>query len=67
MPEERISINTASAEELDQIPGSAGRTPRRIIESRERGNRFTCLEDPMDVPRPGRGAGEAGARRFAYE
>lgn len=64
---ERININTASAEELDTIPGIGEANARRIIKHREGGNRFTCLEDLMDVPGLDGEMVKLAAKHFAYD
>ena len=67
MPEERIDINRASAEELDRVPGIGPANARRIIEYREQGNRFTCLEDLMDVPGLDGEMVKLAAQHFSYK
>jgi competence protein ComEA len=67
MAKERVDINRASAEELDTIPGIGPANARRIIEHREKGNRFTCLEDLMDVPGLDGEMVKLAAKRFSYE
>lgn len=44
-----ISINTASASELEKLPGVGGQIARRIIEHRERYGRFRRVEHLMMV------------------
>ncbi len=44
-----ININTASAEELDELPGVGESTARAIIEDREKNGPFSSPEDLMRV------------------
>lgn len=44
-----VDINTATAEELQSLPGVGEATARAIIEERERGGPFTSIEDIMRV------------------
>lgn len=44
-----VNINTASAEELDELPGVGEATALAIIEERERNGPFSCPEDIMRV------------------
>ena len=67
MAKERVDINRASAEELDTIWGIGPANARRIIEHREKGNRFTCLEDLMDVPGLDGEMVKLAAKHFSYE
>jgi len=66
MAQEKIDINRASAEELDTINGIGPANARRIIEHREKGNRFTCLEDLMDVPGLDGEMVKLAAKQFSY-
>lgn len=52
---ELININTATAEELDELPGIGEATAAAIIEDRETNGEFTSIEDIMRVS----GIGEA--------
>jgi competence protein ComEA len=54
-PSERIDINTATAEELDTLPGVGEVTAARIVEYRQQHGPFRTVEAIMDVP----GIGEA--------
>lgn len=44
-----VNINTAGAEELDELPGVGESTALAIIEERERNGPFSCPEDIMRV------------------
>jgi competence protein ComEA len=52
---QRININTATAEELDTLPGVGEVTAAKIVEYRQQHGPFRTVEDIMDVP----GIGEA--------
>jgi competence protein ComEA len=54
-PSERIDINSATAEELDTLPGVGEVTAAKIIEYRQQHGPFQTVEAIMDVP----GIGEA--------
>ena len=54
MPSELIDLNTATAMELDTLPGVGPRTAERILEYRREHGGFERIEDLMDV----RGIGE---------
>lgn len=47
----KVNINTASAAELDTLPGVGEATARDIIEYREKNGPFKKIEDIMKVPR----------------
>jgi competence protein ComEA len=47
---DRININTASAPELEQLPGIGPALAQSIIEFREQHGLFQSLDDLMDVP-----------------
>ena len=49
-----VNINTASAAELDSLPGIGAKTAERIIEYRQKNGPFKKIEDLMNV----RGVGE---------
>jgi len=49
-----ININTASAAELDALPGIGAKTAARIVEYRQKNGPFKKVEDLMNV----RGVGE---------
>lgn len=54
-----INLNTASASELDALPGIGPATARAITEARAR-NRFTSVDDLLDV----KGIGEKKLERI---
>jgi competence protein ComEA len=49
-----VNINTASAVELDALPGIGAKTATRIVEYRQKNGPFKKIEDLMNV----RGVGE---------
>lgn len=49
-----VNINTASAAELDALPGIGAKTAARIVEYRQKNGPFKKVEDLMNV----RGVGE---------
>ena len=51
---ERVNLNTATAAELETLPGIGPRTAELIIEYREEEGPFTRVEDLMNI----RGIGE---------
>lgn len=59
-PGETIDPNTASAEELDRLPGIGPALADRIVAERERGGPFTSVADLERV----RGIGAATRRRL---
>jgi competence protein ComEA len=54
-PSLKVNINTATAQELDTLPGIGETTAARIIEYRRQNGFFTAIEDIMNVS----GIGEA--------
>ena len=50
-----VDVNTASAEQLDTLPGVGPATAQAILDERARRGRFSSVEDLLDV----RGIGEA--------
>ncbi|HTY12744.1 MAG TPA: ComEA family DNA-binding protein [Candidatus Omnitrophota bacterium] len=50
VPGQKVNVNTASASELDSLPGIGPATAAKIIEARP----FSKLEDIMKVPRLGK-------------
>jgi competence protein ComEA len=50
-----IDLNTASADELEELPGVGPATAKAIIDARTKGGRFHSVEDLLDV----RGIGPA--------
>lgn len=48
-PAARINLNTASAEQLEALPGIGPVTARRIVEDRRRHGRFLRVEDVTRV------------------
>ena len=44
-----VSINTATADELDSLPGVGPSTAEAIVEDREQNGPFSALEDLMRV------------------
>ena len=48
-----ININTATAEELAQLPGIGPSTAQKIVEYRQKIGKFTSVEQLLEVPRIG--------------
>ncbi len=48
--EERLDPNTASADQLDRLPGVGPATAQALVQAREQGVRFTVPEDLLRVP-----------------
>ena len=59
-PADPIDINTATAEQLDTLPGVGPATAAAIIEHRERNGAFRSVDGLLDVP----GIGEAKLARL---
>jgi competence protein ComEA len=53
-----ININTATAAELETLPGIGPKTAQTIVEYREANGPFETIEDIMDVPGIGEGTFE---------
>ncbi|MDP9005364.1 MAG: ComEA family DNA-binding protein, partial [Actinomycetota bacterium] len=51
----RVDLNTATAEQLDTLPGVGPATAQAILDERERRGRFATVEELLDV----RGIGDA--------
>ena len=45
-----LPLNTATAEELDTLPGIGPKTARAIVEFREQNGKFSTLDDLLQVP-----------------
>lgn len=45
----KINLNTATEAELDTLPGIGPSTAKKIIEYREQNNRFTAIEDILNI------------------
>jgi competence protein ComEA len=45
-----VDINTATAAELEELPGVGPSTARKIVDYREANGPFAAIEDIMDVP-----------------
>jgi competence protein ComEA len=55
-----VNVNTASAEELSQLPGVGPARARSIVELREKRGGFKRVEDLLEV----KGIGEAGLAKL---
>jgi len=55
LPDERININTASAEELKRLPGIGEALAAAIVDYREEQGPFASEEDLLKVPGIGEG------------
>lgn len=49
-PDGRIRVNSATAAELDELPGVGPVLAERIVEHRDRNGPFATVEDLLDVP-----------------
>lgn len=56
----KLDLNTATAEQLDELPGVGPATASAILDERKRRGRFSSVEDLLDVP----GIGEAKLARI---
>lgn len=45
----QINVNTASADELTELPGIGAKIAQRIVEYREKNGAFSTVEDIMNV------------------
>lgn len=59
-PQELVDINTATAEDLQKVPGIGETLARRIIEFREEHGRFEKVDDLLNV----RGIGVASLEKL---
>ena len=64
LPGQQVNINTASAEELQLIPGIGDILSQAIIDYREANGPFERTEDIMAVPGIGQGRFEAAAEKI---
>jgi competence protein ComEA len=55
-----VNLNTATAEQLESLPGIGARTAERIVEYRQKNGPFKKVEDLMNV----RGVGEKSFLRL---
>lgn len=55
-----LDLNTATADQLDELPGIGPATSAAILEERERRGRFTAVDDLLDVS----GIGDAKLQRL---
>ena len=55
-----VNVNTASAEELEQLPGIGASRARALIEAREARGGFASLDELVEV----KGIGEASLERM---
>jgi len=53
LPSKPININTATVEELTQLPGIGPSTAQKIVEYRQQIGRFTSIEQLLEIPRIG--------------
>lgn len=53
LPTKPINLNTATAQELAQLPGIGPSTAQKIVEYRQQIGKFTSLEQLLEVPRVG--------------
>ena len=64
LPGETVNINTASAEELQLLPGIGEILSQAIIDYREANGPFESVEAVMSVPGIGQGRFEAAAEKI---
>lgn len=55
LPDEKLNINTATAEELTKLPGIGTVLSQAIVEYREENGNFSSIEDIMKVSGIGEG------------
>ena len=55
LPNEKLNINTATAEELTKLPGIGPALSQAIVEYREENGNFSSIEDIMKVSGIGEG------------
>lgn len=62
-----VNLNTASAQELTQLPGIGEELARRIVEYRERHGAFASVEELLEVSGIGEGKLAAIVNRVSVE
>lgn len=66
-PDEKVNINTASAAELQKLPGVGEILAGRIVEYRRENGGFAAAEDIMKVDGVGRGKFDAMKQHIAVD